>query len=95
MKKLIDKLFEWLGYVPKDEYIYYKNSLEMRKQMDFSFVSQDVTYYVSNSRDGCCVVALIGLRNRRVIKVFLYKLYDADYARICAEELCDMLNEKF
>lgn len=67
----------------------------MREQMDFSFVYQDVTYYVSNLRDGSCVVALDGLRNRRVIKVFLYKHYDADYARICAEELCDMLNENF
>ena len=94
MKKIINKLFEWLGYVPKVEYIYYKDSFESRRQMDISLVKQDVTYRISNSLDGCGVVALDGLRNRRLIKVFLYKHYDADYARICAEELCEMLNQK-
>lgn len=62
--------------------------------MDISLVKQDVTYHISNSLDGCSVVAFDGLRNRRLIKVFLYKHYDADYARICAEELCEILNQK-
>lgn len=94
MKKIINKLFEWFGYVPKVEYIYYKNSFESRRQMDISLVKQDVTYRISNSLDGCSVVAFDGLRNRRLIKVFLYKNYDVDYARICAKKLCDMLNQK-
>ena len=93
MKKIINRLFEWLGYVPKKEYIYYKNSFESRRQMDISLVKQDVTYRISNSLDGCSVVALDGLRNRRLIKVFLYKHNDVDYAHICAEELCEMLNQ--
>lgn len=95
MKKYINKLFEWFGYVPKEEYIYCKNSFERRQLMDISLVKQNVTYRISNSLDGCSVVALDGLRDRRLIKVFLYKHYNADYARICAEELCDMLNEKY
>ena len=93
MKKIINKLFEWLGYVPKNEYIYCKDSFERRRQMDISLVKQDVTYRISNSLDGCSVVAWDGLRNRRLIKVFLYN-NDKEYARLCAEELCEKLNER-
>ena len=93
MKKYINKLFEWLGYVPKNEYIYCKDSFERRRQMDISLVKQDVTYRISNSLDGCSVVAFDGLRNRRLIKVFLYN-NDKEYARLCAEELCEKLNER-
>lgn len=93
MKKYINKLFEWLGYVPKNEYIYCKDSFERRRQMDISLVKQDVTYRISNSLDGCSVVAFDGLRNRRLIKVFLYN-NDKEYAKLCAEKLCEMLNER-
>lgn len=90
--KLINKLFEWLGYVPKEGYKYqvmrevseYFKSLALNKQAGY-----EVRYMSSY-----CEVVLYGAYHYSiVIKIFQYD-DDAEYARLCAEELCEKLNER-
>lgn len=98
MKKLINKLFEKLGYVPKRRYEYlYKLEHDVR-QHDIGILSYNSTYQVVELGDKFVVLEYCSaVGNNRYIKAF-QKGYTKDslaYARICAEELCEMLNEKY
>lgn len=103
MKKLINKLFEKFGYVPKDDYEELKDYETCAKWHDMTVVDihthnakytyEDLFGYIlvssvtKDTSDHC-----VGYP----IKRFDYTDDDSkEYARICAEELCEMLNEKY
>ena len=105
MKKLINKLFEWLGYVPKDRfcqkeeelrwlrhlaenYESYEASLKYCSLVDYHFVQIRKNCYAVYSRDKTTNISF-------PIKYFITSKGDIDYIKLCAEELCDMLNEKY
>lgn len=106
MKKLINKLFEWLGYVPKEEYediLYTARDLQVQvdwHDMSVADIHQNNVNYYYDERFGCFLVATItkDTTDHTVgypVKVFHFTEATKEYARICAEELCDMLNEKY
>ena len=93
MKKYINKLFEWLGYVPKC----YKTSLIKRLAIESEILKCGVGYKMAEVGFEYKIFATT-IKGELLIKTFPYRILDAeskDYARICAEELCDMLNEKY
>lgn len=97
MKKIINKLFEWLGYVPKGSFDIEKKYCNDQKKID-KCICEGKTYYIVYNTPNHYVVAYTvfdeGIDfNKRVIKSFSKD--NPDYARICAEELCDMLNKKY
>lgn len=117
MKKLINKLFEKLGYVPKKRYKvlnpddFFKQldpckhevlvdeprepvplALLLEEAMDKLIYDNKVLYSV-NYNNGIYEVIIMNFGGKdRLIKVF--KDADAEYAKLCAEELCEMLNQK-
>ena len=107
MKKIINKLFEWLGYVPKEEYerlLQESNAREVSSYVIkmnalYKDIGRHKVEYCFQDNFGCNHYS-VAVRTRKdfgvLIKTFPYHDADsADYARICAEELCDMLNEKY
>lgn len=112
MKELINKLFEWLGYVPKEQCVSkdtYDDILataeDLQVLVDWHDMSVDdihknnVEYYYEELF-GCFLVATItkDTADHTVgypVKVFHFTEETRDYACICAEELCEKLNEKY
>ena len=107
MKKYINKLFERLGYVPKEEYerlLQESNAREVSSYVTkmnalYKDIGRRKVEYHFQDNFGCNHFS-VAVKTREdfgvLIKIFPY--HDADsaaYARICAEELCDMLNEKY
>lgn len=105
MKRLINKLFEKLGYVPKEEYDdILKTAEDLQRVVDiYDVAAKDIS-------EGCVQYYLQKIDNLFVVfsrsngcdndvecpvKAFRFTEDTQDYARICAEELCDMLNEKY
>lgn len=106
MKTLINKLFKWLGYVPKREYY---EILDTNKDLQVSVNWHDmatddihfhnvkydyedlfgyvmVTSTTKDTSDHC-----VGFPIKR------FEYYDEkgrEFALLCAEELCEMLNDK-
>lgn len=98
MKKYINKLFEWLGYVPKSKYQDSKAIIHNINVMDSEIRLGVNGYKTIECNDEIFVTAYSDILGKhRIIKVFRKGNTEdsADYARICAEELCDMLNEKY
>ena len=109
MKKIINKLFEWWGYVPKEEYCVPNDELKRLVKMEENYLSyvnalnfpkHCIKYhYIQEAKNRFLVLALDKSTELNFhIKVFTSKTLnsdDVDYARICAEELCEMLNEKY
>lgn len=98
MKKIINKLFEWLGYVPKSKYQYAEAILHNINVMDDEIRLGVNEYQTLECTDKIFVTAYSDtLGKHRIIKVFPKGDTEdsADYARICAEELCEKLNEKY
>ena len=107
MKKYINKLFERLGYVPKEEYerlLQESNAREVSSYVTkmnalYKDIGRRRVEYRFQNNFGCnhyCVAVKTREDFGVLIKIFPYHDADsADYARICAEELCDMLNEKY
>ena len=98
MKKLINKLFEWLGYVPKGKYQDAEAILHNINVMDSEIRLGVNEYQTFECNDKIFVTAYSDILGKhRIVKVFRKgdTQDSADYARICAEELCDMLNEKY
>ena len=96
MKTLINKLFERLGYVPKSKCQDAEAILHNINTMDVEIIYGVNKYQTLNCTDKIFVTAYSDtLGKHRIIKVFPKGGTEdsADYARICAEELCDMLNE--
>lgn len=97
MRKIINKLFEWLGYVPKIQLYQAKEKYYNVLLFEERIVEEQQVYIVSEMPDyNCYVVAIWGVtRNRlhkRLVKSFPYG-DDKEYAKLCAEELCEKLNE--
>ena len=105
MKKYINKLFGWLGYVTKEEYCQkeeelrrlrllaenyesYEESLKYCSLVDYHFVQIRKNCYAVYSRDKTTNISF-------PIKYFITSNEDIDYIKLCAEELCEMLNEKY
>lgn len=98
MKKYINKLFEKLGYVPKRRYKQLYKLEHDVMQHDAGILNYYSTYQVVELRDKFVVLEYCSaVCNNRYVKAFQkgYTKDSLDYARICAEELCDMLNEKY
>lgn len=109
MKKYINKLFEWFGYVPKEEYCIPNDKMRRLVKMEENYLSYiqglnfpkfSIEYhFIQDAKNSFLVLALdkktnINFHIKRIIADTL-NAEDIDYARICAEELCDMLNEKY
>lgn len=96
MKRIINKLFEWLGYVPKDGNAYY---WQVRKE----HVATNKA--VANNRCKYCCMSGVGKYivyaecedspNLNYIKAFPYTSEGLKkIAHLRAKLLCEMLNEK-
>lgn len=98
MRKYINKLFEWLGYVPKSECEECEAIVNNINVMDAEIKLGVCEYQTIETQHKVFVTTYSDtLGKHRIIKVFRKGDTEdsADYARICAEELCDMLNEKY
>ena len=94
MKKYINKLFEWLGYVPKT----CCRDCKQRNKMDKLCKEGNVRYMFCEGLNRYIVFILFDNDYRYTFTVKSIPFADddsRDYARICAEELCEMLNEKY
>lgn len=111
MKTLIDKLFERLGYVPKEQCVSkdtYDDILATAKDlqnmvnwhdMSVNDIHKNNVEYHYEELSGCFLVSTITKDDTDhcvgyPIKVFHFTEETRDYARLCAEELCEMLNDK-
>jgi hypothetical protein len=109
MKKIINKLFEWLGYVPKVEVskleysIYSHKKLIDQMQENREYLirqilnGQSKAYYhwLKISENEWMFVVYIGCdRHIPDNAVKSYVSDDKEYAKLCAEELCEKLNER-
>ena len=92
MKKIINKLFEWLGYVPRLT-CRYEVIREVRRYINSIVCDNKVEYKIEFTETSCKVVLADVYDWRITIKEFPFK-DDFDYAKLCAEELCDKLNER-
>lgn len=97
--KLINKLFEWLGYaiIPKRElreYRLFEGSMRKLGALDKAIKLSVADYSVVENDDSYFVMVHISNWVDKLVKSFP-KNDNADYARICAEELCEMLNQKY
>lgn len=94
MKMLINKLFEWLGYVPKGNETDYVIARRVDWLHDAVFSNLLGNYCVTEVGDAY----LISLFEEYNSTHFPIKLIpygdDKEYAKLCAEELCEMLNQK-
>lgn len=98
MKKYINKLFERLGYVPKDKYNKYSGIIDAVFAIDAEIKLGVCEYQTFETEHNVFMTAYSSIVGKhRIIKVFPKGGTEdsADYARLCAEELCDMLNEKY
>lgn len=100
MKKYINKLFEKLGYVPKrileserEKLEYYKQRFRESRAIDTMVAEGNPRFSIIEEINYYAVIAFAGY-SQRAIKIF-NKKDNPYYARICAEELCEMLNEKY
>ena len=99
MKKIINKLFEWLGYaiIPKRklrEYRLFEGSMQKLGALDNAIKLCIADYSVVENDDGYFVMVHVSSWVDKLVKSFP-KNDNADYARIRAEKLCDILNDKF
>jgi hypothetical protein len=94
MKKIINKLFEKLGYVPKSVLRGYQIEHEREMYIEETIRNEDVKYNVVETIDSFLCIANTDVYDSRTIKYFFFN-DDKEYALICANELCDMLNAKY
>ena len=86
MKKLINKLFELLGYVPKSKSFPTNDSLNKINRFSHFIYKEEDSYEIR-------IYMLYDLMKPRMcIKTFYTD--DYEYAKLCAEELCEKLNER-
>lgn len=105
MKQIINKLFEKLGYVPKSMYENLKKTLILLNRhysilYDGSVLFGEVSYSFYVHKDRVVVYAKSECYESAV-KSFFFNIKsekaqeEKEYALICANELCDMLNAKY
>ena len=94
MKKLINKLFEWLGYKLLSQKEYEAMNLTLRDIVNaiikdrINIIKHLAKYQIVEDTDGYMVIC-----DTYAIKFFPFG-DDKEYARLCAEELCEKLNER-
>lgn len=102
MKKLLNKLFERLGYVPKSELDHKQHLfdclLEETREANRLFeeigkCNRSVNYRVYGEGIWGYGVLVEWRGICKTVKYFPCD-YGADYAKLCAEELCEKLNER-
>ena len=109
MKEIINKLFEWLGYMPKVEVAKLEYSIskyetlidQMQENREYLIRQilneQSKAYYhwsKISENEWRFVVYVDCDRHIPHNVVKSYVSDDFDYAKLCAEELCEMLNQK-
>lgn len=110
MKKYINKLFEKLGYVPKDTYKTAREYAAIKLRLQQAILEHQKSSLGCKSRfrvsehcipsknwvaDGFLVEQICDKDSFCwIVKFFPYN-GDKAYARLCAEELCEKLNEKY
>lgn len=98
MKKYINKLFEWLGYVPKIQ-LYQAKEKYLKVLLFDEMILKDLQAYIVREIPyyNCYAVTMLGVTmnqfHSRIVKSFPFS-DDKEYAKLCAEELCEMLNQK-
>ena len=94
--KLIEKLFNRMGYVPKRAYEDIDGQLRAVTQHNIAVYRAEVVYIFAECVDCFAVFSQNGM-DRRVIKCFPKGATkdSKELARICAEELVEMLNQKY
>lgn len=95
MKHLINKLFEKLGYVPKDRYNFYKQVYIDSVNISKDLKENKCEYCLIDLQSGYLVTAYSEIVGKHREVKFFPENGDKDYAKLCAEELCEMLNEKY
>lgn len=112
MKKIINKLFERLGYVPKKHHVpkrIYEDLLETAENSQLLAEWYDIAVkdihtgkvkYAIEERHSSFLVYYTTDNTEDYgvsynIKEFPFDIRDKAFARICAEELCEKLNEKY
>ena len=104
MKKYINKLFNWLGYIPKEEYTnIVKYSEKLREfadsyQIIMNSVRDNKVNYLYEEIFGYFMVQATakdseGNIEYNPIKIFRFTENNKDYIRLCVEELCELLND--
>lgn len=94
MKKLINKLFEWLGYKLLSQKEYDAMNLTLLDMAvmilkdRINYIKLDGVYQIVKEDDGYMVS-----RECYAVKFFPFG-DDKEYAKLCAEELCEKLNER-
>ena len=94
MKKYINKLFEWLGYVPKDIENRYKKIMWQIDQHDYCLLNNINEYCIIPYKGGFLVTEYCEKTNTHRMVKFFIDPHDEEYAKLCAEKLCEMLNER-
>lgn len=102
MKRLINKLFEWLGYVPKEEYNHIRHKfyylLKEVNESDCLYEAigkcDSIINYRVYGNDIWGYGVMVDCGNISKLVKFYPNDYGVDYARLCAEELCEKLNER-
>lgn len=109
MRKIINKLFEWLGYVPKVEVAKLEYSIskyeilidQMKENREylirsiFNGQAKASYYWHKVSKNVWIFVVYVGCdRHIPHNEVKSYFSDDFYYAKLCAEELCEKLNER-
>ena len=108
MKKIINKLFEWLGYVPKAEVAKLEYSISKYETL-INKIREDNEYLIRHILNGQAKASYYWHKiseNEWRFVVYIdcdmhiphnvvksYVSDDFDYAKLCASELCEMLNE--
>lgn len=109
MKKIINKLFEWFGYVPKAEVAKLEYSISKYETL-IDQIRENNEYLIRNILNGQAKASYYWHKiseNEWRFVVYIdcemhiphnvvksYVSDDFDYAKLCASELCEMLNER-
>lgn len=94
MRKIFNKLFEWLGYKLLSQKEYDAMNLNLRDIVNaiikdrINVIKHCTKYQIVEDTDGYMVIC-----DTYAVKFFPYG-DDKEYARLCAVELCEMLNQK-
>lgn len=102
MKKYINKLFEKLGYVPKVEYDHIQHKyLYLLKEMNeydclYEAIGKcdSIINYKVYGNDIWGYGVMVNFGNTSRLVKFYPNDYGVEYARLCAEELCEKLNKR-
>ena len=104
--KWFNKLLSLIGYVPKSKFVskdLYKDALKnldllqtkltIHQHFIDNIYKNFIEYEIDEEDNLFIIYAVTDTYDNYPIKVFKYTEETKDYVRICAEELCEMLND--